>query len=95
MPESDRAVSIVGPEALDLFRLTALRTAIRLYARTGMIPTRGVGITKLLRQVTNITQRRYTGANRFDCAIRDLTNIIEFRKAELARKAKGPPNAQD
>jgi hypothetical protein len=37
-----------GPDAVALFRATLLRRSLQLYAKTGMIPTRGVTITVML-----------------------------------------------
>ena len=90
-----RAVSLTDPESIDAMRLITLKHAIKLYAQTGLVPTRGMTITKMLAEVTRLTQRRYTGKERFSCAIRDLDNIIEFRKNEIIRKRARNSNAQD
>jgi hypothetical protein len=37
-----------------------LWSSLKLYAKTGMIPTRGVGITKMLAFASDITGKKYT-----------------------------------
>lgn len=56
---SEHATSYVGFEAVDLFRARMLASSLRLYAKTGMIPTRGVTITKMLALASHYTGKPY------------------------------------
>lgn len=46
-----------GPQAVDTFAAKVLSESLKLYEKTGLIPTRGVGLKAMLEQAT-----RYTGA---------------------------------
>lgn len=48
-----------GPDATNLFRAKILAGSLGLYAKCGMIPTRGVTITKLLAMATQYTGKKY------------------------------------
>jgi hypothetical protein len=54
---SDAATSFVGPDAIKLYQAKSLEKMLRLYAKTGMIPTRGVTLTKMLTLAANIIGR--------------------------------------
>jgi len=49
----------VGPDATELFRVMCLTNALGIYHKTGLIPTRGVTISKMLAMAGQITQKRY------------------------------------
>lgn len=51
--------SYVGPDATRLFAAIALRSALKMYASCGVIPTRGVTISKMLTRASEITRKRY------------------------------------
>lgn len=53
------ATTFEGPDAIALVQAITLRGAIQLYLRTGLIPTRGVTITKMLALATSITKKPY------------------------------------
>lgn len=53
------ATSYVGPDATQLFRVNMLKASIRLWTKTGMMPTRGLGIKKMLGMATQYTGRKY------------------------------------
>jgi hypothetical protein len=44
----DGGMSFVGPAAVDVYRITMLASSIKMYAACGIIPTRGVTITRML-----------------------------------------------
>lgn len=48
-----------GPDAIAAFHAKALGLSLRLYAQTGLIPTRGVTITMMLRAASVITKKPY------------------------------------
>lgn len=77
------ATSFVGGDAVELYRLKALRMAIRMHKTCGMIPTRGVTITKMLAQVTMLTKKPYTGKTKHDAAIADLNARIAAAEASM------------
>lgn len=55
----DGTVTMTGPDAMHFYRAVQLRSAISLYMKTGMIPTRGVTITKMLRAAKEYTGKIY------------------------------------
>ena len=74
--------SFVGPDATNLLRATMLRSSIKLHRDCGMIPTRGVTITKMFAMAKGYTGKSYKrGAH--NAAIADLTVWIETMKSAL------------
>lgn len=51
-----RVTPYVGEDAVNLFRAKTLVASLRLYARTGIVPTRGVTATRLLDFATGFHQ---------------------------------------
>ena len=49
------STSIVGEEAINVYRAVVLRSSIKLYQKTKIIPTRGCTITHMLRLTQEIT----------------------------------------
>ncbi len=75
-------VSFVGPDAVALYRALSLAQALRMYARTGLVPTRGITATKLLQLATELTGKRYARGTHAQAAD-DLRTWIETMKAAL------------
>lgn len=50
-----------GPDAVAYFRARALSSAIQLYVKSGgqIIPTRGMGITRMLQAASEFTGKKY------------------------------------
>lgn len=48
-----------GPDAQAFFHAAVLSSALGLYASCGIIPTRGVTITRMLEQASAITKKKY------------------------------------
>jgi hypothetical protein len=48
-----------GPDATNMFRAKMLAGSLKLYAKCGVIPTRGVTITKMLAMATQYTGKKY------------------------------------
>ena len=73
-----------GPDAVRLQQAITLRSAIKMYVRSGgqIIPTRGMGITKMLTLTTGITGKKYKRTQAED-AMRDLHIWIETMKSAL------------
>jgi hypothetical protein len=51
--------SYVGPDATHLYRVMVTRTAIKMWMATGINPSRGVTITKLLAVAGQVTGKVY------------------------------------
>ncbi len=77
------ATSFNGPDAVDLFRLITLRQGINMHKRFGMIPTRGVTITRMLEMVTAFSGKPYKGKTKHDAALADLDARIAALKASM------------
>lgn len=76
--------TVMTGDAIELFRYATLRSAIGLYKKTGMIPTRGVGIRQMLAQAAKITGKKgYTTGKGIDLALADLEKTIETLKAAI------------
>jgi hypothetical protein len=69
------ATSYVGKDATELFRVNMLKVSIRLWVKTGMKPTRGMGIRKMLDMATQYTGRKYKTSEAAQ-AIDDLHNWV-------------------
>lgn len=51
--------TLLEGDAIEFFRAASLKGALKLYAKTGMIPTRGVTITRMLAMAGDITKKKY------------------------------------
>jgi hypothetical protein len=69
------ATSYIGRDATELFRVNMLKVSIRLWLKTGMKPTRGVGIKKMLGMATQYTGRSYKTSEAAQ-AVDDLHNWV-------------------
>lgn len=79
-----------GPDAVSLFRAKALRSAIWMHMRSGMIPTRGVTITSMFQMAGQYTGKKYKrGAH--EAAIADLDVWIDTMRAALPTTVDGEP----
>jgi hypothetical protein len=78
------AVSYSGPDAVAYFRARSLRSALQLYFKTNgqIIPTRGMGITNMLRAAGEITNTKYK-RTQAAMAIDDLTIWIATMQSAL------------
>lgn len=52
-------ITFVGADAVAFYRAALLVRSLRLYAKCGMIPTRGVTITKMLAMAADLTKKHY------------------------------------
>lgn len=69
-------------DAIPLFRVKMLRSAIKLHKNTGMIPTRGVTITRMFAEASKITGKTYK-RGQHDAALADLTKWIDAADASM------------
>jgi hypothetical protein len=74
---SDAATSYVGPDAIRLYQARNLAVMLRLYAKTGVIPTRGVTLTQMLRLAAQIQGRKPYGKarTRYDAATKAAKDL--------------------
>ncbi len=56
---TDGGTSYVGKDAVSMFRTRMLVSALRMYSKSGMIATRGLTPTKMLKLATEITRKPY------------------------------------
>jgi hypothetical protein len=79
-----RPTAFIGPDAVELVRVTALRRGILTYQRCRMIPTRGVTISKMIAAATKITGKKYRFTDEeYLRAAADLQVWIDTMKAAL------------
>jgi len=73
-----------GFKAVDFFRVRMLHSSIGLYIKTNgqIIPTRGMGITKMLALATKYTGRKYKVTQKQN-ALDDLALLIDQKRSEL------------
>ena len=74
--------TFAGPDAVALFRAMALKSGLKLYARTGMRPNRAWTPTAMLRTAAAITHKTYKRGE-FEKAADDLHIWIETMKSAL------------
>lgn len=71
-----------GSDAVGLFAAMSLRSAIGLHRKCGMIPTRGLTITKMFARASQITGKSYK-RGQHEQAENDLKIWIETMKSAL------------
>lgn len=71
--------SITGAKSIGIYRAIVLKQAISLYAKSGMVATRGLTPTKMLALATGITGKPYK-RGQYDVAIADLYYWCEAQK---------------
>lgn len=69
------AVSYVGTDATSLYRVNMIKVSIKLWIKTGMMPTRGIGIKKMLSMAEQYTGRKYK-TSEAAYAVEDLHNWV-------------------
>lgn len=80
--------SFVGPDATNLMRAIKLASALRLYARSGMIPTRGVTITVMFKIAKEYTGKDYKRGQAL-LAYEDVRIWVETMKAAIPVTVNG------
>lgn len=85
---SPHATVLVGPDAMAFLTASQLKAHIRLYMRAGIVPTRGVGIMKMLQLAHEITKHGpYRRAQAYQ-AVQDLSDWCATMKAALPIEVK-------
>lgn len=79
----DGGITMTG-DAITLYRWKVLQQSISLYMKTGMVPTRGMTISKMLKLATQITKKPYKN-NRagWQQAVDDLKVSTDTLKAAI------------
>ena len=75
-------ISLVGPDAINLYRAVMLASSLRLYAKTGMIPTRGVTAMVMLKIAKEYTGKTYK-RGQYEQAAQDVDVWVQTMKAAL------------
>ncbi|TXH15266.1 MAG: hypothetical protein E6R03_07505 [Hyphomicrobiaceae bacterium] len=69
--------ALTTPDQMRRFHMAQVRAAIKLYAKTKLVPTRGVTITKLLEMAGTYTGDKYFCSQQgYEAAIKDLDNLL-------------------
>jgi hypothetical protein len=76
------ATSYVGRDATQLYRVNMIKISIKLWMKTGMIPTRGVTISKMLKMAEQYTGRKYKKSEAA-YAVEDLHNWVSCMVSAL------------
>lgn len=63
----------------DIFRAALLAGSIKVYAKTGLLPTRGMSATKMLKLASQFTGKKYKRGE-FENAQTDLYAHVKFLK---------------
>lgn len=81
----DGGTFFAGPDAIALYRAITIRAALRMYAQCGMLPTRGMTPTKMLRAAGEYTGKDYGRGNVNKCqqAVKELDQWIAAMRAAL------------
>jgi hypothetical protein len=87
-------MSVVGPDAMLLYKAVVLKNSMQLYVRTGIRPTRGVGPKHMTALASQITGRKYkplemgsaiAGLERWIATMKAAIPVVDERKqAEAA-----------
>ena len=75
-------VTFAGPDAVHLYRAIILMNSIALHKKSGMIPTRGMGIMRMFKQAQEFTGQTYKRGEH-DRAIDDLHVWIQVMRSSL------------
>lgn len=78
---SQSAITYEGPDAIQMFRVSQIRMALR-GLKIGLMPTRGVGKRRVLDMAGEISGKHYK-LNQLDVAISDMSSWIEAAKAAM------------
>jgi hypothetical protein len=83
-------VTYSGADAVSVVAMYALWSSLKLWVATGIIPTRGYGITKMLAQAERYTGKKYHG-NRKSRAMEaadDLKRQADELKAAIPQSVR-------
>ena len=75
-------VTFAGPDAVHLYRAIMLMNSIALHKKSGLIPTRGMGIMRMFEQAQEFTGQTYKRGEH-ERVIRDLHTWIQLMRSSL------------
>lgn len=76
--------TILTGDAIEMYRWKVLQQAIKLYANTGMLMTRGAKIGMLMAQASEVTKKKYPkNKEGYLKAVADLQTSIDTLKAAI------------
>jgi hypothetical protein len=86
--KSGNAIGFQGPDAVAMYANASLAMHLRLFAETGIRPTRGVGPKQMLAMAGKVTGKTY---KRSEClvAAADLSKWVQEMKAALPHQVTG------
>lgn len=76
-----------GPKGTNVYYLRCLASAIRLYAKCGIIPTRGVTISKMMKQAAAATGQKFKARDYVGAALAVETLMMK-QASEVAQEMK-------
>lgn len=85
-----KCTSFVGRDAVEYVRAEVLASSLRLYAKTGIIPTRGVSGARMLKLATGITGKNYHKRGEYVKAADDVKKWADEMKAALPKLEESP-----
>lgn len=89
---SNGSTAFVGEDAVKLFQAAAVATALRLYARTGIIMARGAKVSDYLRVAGQFTGKTYKRGQHMQAAT-DLQVWVDTMKAAMPVTNNRTPGA--
>ena len=75
--------TFAGKAAVDTYRMVALISGLKLYAKTKMKPNRAWTPTAMMALATHFTGNKYR-RGQYDQAIEDLQYVLERRRVDAA-----------
>jgi len=75
---------IYGPDGMKFFRAVTLASSLSLYAKTKMLPTRGVTVSKMLAMASEFTGKKYK-RTQVEQAAADVREWAQAMKAALPK----------
>ncbi len=90
---SNGGTTFVGTDAMNLFRAVTLVASLNFYAKTGMMTTRGLTATRMLKLASEYTGKTYK-RGQYVTAAADVRVWVDTMKAAMPvtdnRKEKAP-----
>ena len=86
-------VTFAGPDAVNFYRAVTLVSCLRMFARSGIKPTRGIGGPQMLALATQYTGKKYK-RGQWLAAADDVKVWADTMKAALPISDSAPPPAE-
>jgi hypothetical protein len=82
-----QAIGFHGKDAVEVFRVATLASSIKMFGRTGMMPTRGMTGAKMLKMAEQYTGKKYK-RGQYEQAAADLSTWVQTMKAALPSETR-------